>query len=116
MDLIYVETTVIGNVAGRIHSDPDVGSRQRTTRTWWNAAAAQYELVISQLVIDECSDGDPAAAQERLDVLDDLTVLAITDDARTLARVLNAEGAVPHRNRETPCTLPLRRFNAYNTW
>jgi hypothetical protein len=95
MDLIYVETTVIGNVAGRIHSNPDVASRQRTTRSWWNTAALQYELAISQLVIDECGDGDPAAAQERLDVLDGLTVLAITDDARALARVLNGEGAVP---------------------
>jgi hypothetical protein len=95
MDLIYVETTVIGNVAGRIHSNPDAASRQRTTRTWWNAAAAHYALAISQLVIDECSDGDPSAAQERLNVLNDLTVLAITDDARSLARLLNAEGAVP---------------------
>ena len=95
MDLIYVETTVIGNIAGRIRSNPDVASRQRTTRTWWNTAAPRYELVISQLVIDECGDGDPAAAQERLDVINDLTVLAITDDARALARVLNDEGAVP---------------------
>ncbi|TWU37444.1 type II toxin-antitoxin system VapC family toxin [Novipirellula artificiosorum] len=95
MDSIYVETTVIGNVAGRIHSNPDVASRQRATRSWWNIAAAQYELAISQLVIDECSDGDLAAAYERLDVLRDLTVLAITDEARALAGVLNAEGAVP---------------------
>lgn len=95
MDLIYVETTVIGNVAGRIHSNPDVASRQRATRTWWDSASSRYELAISQLVIDECGDGDPEAAQERLDVLGDLTVLAITDDARALARVLNAEGAVP---------------------
>jgi hypothetical protein len=95
MDLIYVETTVIGNVAGRIQANPDVASRQRMTRDWWNITAARYELAISQLVIDECSDGDPAAAQERLDVLDNLTVLAITDDARALARALNAEGAVP---------------------
>ena len=95
MDLIYIETTVIGNVAGRLHANPDVASRQRSTRTWWDSAGSQYELAISQLVIDECSDGDPAAAQERLGVLDGLTVLAITDDARLLARVLNAEGAVP---------------------
>lgn len=95
MDLIYIETTVIGNVAGRIHSNPDVASRQHATRSWWESASSQYELVISQLVIDECSDGDPAAAHERLDVLNDLTVLAITNDARALARVLIAEGAVP---------------------
>jgi len=95
MDLIYVETTVIGNVAGRIHSNPDVASRQRATRTWWTAVSKRFELAISQLVIDECSDGDPEAAQERLDVVSDLTVLAITDEARALARLLNAEGAVP---------------------
>jgi hypothetical protein len=95
MDLIYVETTVIGNVAGRIHSNPDVASRQRATRTWWTAASNRFELAISQLVVDECSDGDPTAAQERLDVVSDLTVLAITDEARALARLLNAEGAVP---------------------
>ncbi len=95
MDLIYVETTVIGNVAGRIQTNPDVASRQRTTRNWWNRVAAQYELAISQLVVDECSEGDPVAARERWEVLKDLTVLAITDDARTLARILTAEGAVP---------------------
>ena len=95
MDLIYVETTVIGNIAGRIQSNPDVASRQRTTRDWWKSAASQYELTISQLVIDECGDGDPLAAQERLDILDGLAVLAITDSARALARTLNTQGAVP---------------------
>ena len=95
MDLIYIETTVIGNVAGRIHANPDVASRQRATRTWWGSACSRYELAISQLVIDECSDGDPSAAQERLDVLDGLTLLAITNDARSLAQLLTDEGAVP---------------------
>lgn len=95
MDLIYVETTVVGNVAGRVHSNPDVASRQRATRSWWGSAAARYELAISQLVVDECSDGDPTAAQERLDVLRGLTILDITDEARALARTLTAEGAVP---------------------
>jgi hypothetical protein len=95
MDLIYVETTVIGNVAGRLHSNPDVASRQRTTRVWWTDASSRFKLAISQLVVDECSDGDPSAAQERLDVIKDLTILAITDDARALARLLSTEGAVP---------------------
>ena len=61
MDLIYIETTVTGNVAGRIHSSPDVASRQRTTRAWWTAASNRFELAISQLVIGERGDGDPAA-------------------------------------------------------
>jgi predicted nucleic acid-binding protein len=95
MDVIYVETTVIGNVAGRIHSNPDVSSRQRATRRWWTDVASRYRLAIPQLVISECSAGDPNAAQERLDVAKGLTILAITDDARNLARKLVHEGAVP---------------------
>ncbi len=95
MDTIYVETTVIGNIAGRIHPNPDVASRQRTTRAWWDSAATRYRLAISQLVVDECNDGDPSAAQERLDVLRDLMIITMTDDARNLARTLVTEGAVP---------------------
>ncbi|MBW3596442.1 MAG: hypothetical protein KY475_04105 [Planctomycetes bacterium] len=28
MDAVYVETTVIGNIAGRLHPDPHVAARQ----------------------------------------------------------------------------------------
>jgi len=69
MDKIYVETTVVGNVAGRIQTNPDVAARQRDTRHWWDWASKHYELVISQLVLDECQGGDPEAARERLEVV-----------------------------------------------
>ncbi len=95
MDKIYVETTVVGNVAGRIQTNPDVAARQRDTRHWWDWASKHYELVISQLVLDECQGGDPEAARERLEVVKSLTVISINDDARLLARLLGEKGAVP---------------------
>jgi hypothetical protein len=54
-----------------------------------------YDIYISQLVLDECQAGDPSAAQERINEVDGLTRLNVTDDARGLARALMAGGAFP---------------------
>lgn len=70
MDTVYLETTIVGHIAGRIHSDPFTAARQRTTRDWWQGAANTYALYVSQLVVDECSGGDPVAASERLAVIE----------------------------------------------
>ena len=48
MDLIYVETTVIGNVARRIHSNP-VRVPPTDDKILVDTAAAQYELAIRSL-------------------------------------------------------------------
>lgn len=95
MDTVYLETTVVGNIAGRIHPNPDVASRQHKTRHWWTTARTGYRILISQLVVDECRAGDPTAAQERLDEIDDLDCLDVTDEAQNVANALMAVGAIP---------------------
>ena len=95
MDIVYVETTVFGNLVGRIHPNPDIASRQRITRTWWKTAAIRYRIVTSQLTLDECGDGDPSAAIERLEFLQGIPLLDGSDDAETLADLLINHNAVP---------------------
>ena len=95
MDIVYVETTVVGNIAGRMHPNPDVASRQRITREWWTSATVRYLIVSSQLTLDECGDGDPSAAAERIQVLRDIPLLDQSDDAEMLADLLIARRAVP---------------------
>lgn len=95
MDTVYVETTVVGNCAGRMHPDPLVAARQTVTRQWWATAGSIYRLLASQLVIDECNAGDPAAAEERLAVIDGVELLATTDAVEVLADELVAQKAVP---------------------
>ncbi len=95
MDIVYVETTVVGNIAGRIHPNPDVASRQRITREWWKTATVRYRIVTSQLTLDECGDGDPTAAMERLEVLQGVSILDESDDAEILAELLIDRKAVP---------------------
>ena len=50
---------------------------------------------MSQLTIDECGDGDPDAAFDRLDVIRDIPLLDESDAAENLADLLIARLAVP---------------------
>jgi predicted nucleic acid-binding protein len=92
---VYVETTVIGHLVGRILADPIVAGRQTVTRLWWPQAQAKHRLFISSVVADECGAGDPAAAAERLTVANALQFLATTAEAHDLAARLISGHAVP---------------------
>jgi hypothetical protein len=95
MDSVYVETTIVGHIAGRVHPDPLVATRQRVTRDWWRNQAPRYEVFISQVVIEECSQGDASAAAERLEVVKDLDLLDASHEVDELADALISAKAVP---------------------
>jgi hypothetical protein len=95
MDTVYIETTVVGNAAGRLHPDPVTRVRQELTRKWWATASDAYRLVTSQITLDECGAGDPDAAAERLELLDGIELLDVTDEARSLTKSLIDGLAVP---------------------
>lgn len=92
---VYVETTVIGHLVGRIHPNPVIAGRQTVTRAWWTSAAQDYSMLVSQLVADECAAGDADAAAERLAALDGLTFVDASDESDDLSRQLMAAGAIP---------------------
>jgi predicted nucleic acid-binding protein len=95
MESVYLETTVVGTIASRDHPDPIILARQSVTRRWWGDASIRYRLYISDLVIVECSAGDPSAAAERQQVIDEIDVLSPLDDAETLVESLLNGNAVP---------------------
>src|SRR5437879_1030207 len=95
METIYLETTIVGHLVGRIRRDPLIAVRQQATRDWWRDEASKYIVLISQLVLDECSDGDPEAAAERLEVVKNLDLIEVSDEVDALAAALIAGNAVP---------------------
>ena len=56
---------------------------------------AQFELYVSEFVIDEAAAGDPGAAAKRLAALRDATLLNTTPGAVSLARELVRVGDLP---------------------
>ncbi len=89
---VYFETTVVGHIAARQQSDIIVAARQLSSCRWW-ACRDKYRIVISQVVIDECSAGGSTAATERLELLADMEVLALEGRNRTM-RVMNPAASV----------------------
>ena len=55
-------------MAARPSRDLVVSARQALSIEWWEFKRKQYEVYISELVIEEISSGDPSAAQKRLDI------------------------------------------------
>ena len=74
MDTIYIGTTIVGHLGGRILDDAIVGARQRSTRAWWTTQLSRYQCFVSLLVINECSAGNPEFAEERLRIISHLGV------------------------------------------
>ena len=92
---VYVETTFVSYLTARLSRDLIIAGHQQITHDWWDFRRGDFELCASQLVLDEASEGDPQAAQERLDILNPIMSLDTTDEALGLAQELVQAGALP---------------------
>ena len=95
MERVYIETTFVSYLTAHPSRDLIVAGHQQITHDWWDTRRGDYELCVSQLVLQEAGDGDPQAAQERLDVLTTMTMLEIKEEAVELAEQLVQAGALP---------------------
>ena len=92
---VYIETTFISYLTARPSRDVVIAGHQQITHEWWDTRGTSYELCISQLVLGESGAGDPEAAQERLELLKNMTLLETTAEALDLAKELIRAGALP---------------------
>lgn len=96
MATVYVETSIIGYLTSRSSDAVIFLARRQLTQQWWSGQRDSYDLVTSQLVIDEAAAGDAAAARERLRLLDDIPLLDVLHpDVQVLADRLIACHLLP---------------------
>lgn len=79
MAIVYLETSIFGYLTARSRDAVIFQARQELTRDWWENRRTRYELVISQLVLDEAARGDDEAAAERLRLLAGIPLLRRAD-------------------------------------
>lgn len=93
---VYVENSVISYLtARRAQKNVRVAGHQDVTRDWWANKRHSFDLYASAVVVEEAQDGNAAAAAARLQVISELTLLAVTQEARDLAAVLLRETQLP---------------------
>lgn len=95
MDTIYIETTIVGHLCGRILDDVTTAAHQRSTRAWWETRSSRYKCFVSLLVIDECGAGNADFAKERMQEISKLDLLGGSLDADELAAALLKAKAIP---------------------
>jgi predicted nucleic acid-binding protein len=88
-----METSVIGYLTGRPSRDLVTAAHQQITHDWWECRN-RFDLFVSQAVLAEAARGDRDAAARRLEVLKEVTVIPVTDEATDLAERLISEQAV----------------------
>lgn len=95
MDTVYIETSIVSYLRGRPSSHVVTAARQLITHQWWNEERANYELVVSQYVVDEASAGDDTLAAERLRALDGISLLPPDPGIPKIAREIMSRAILP---------------------
>lgn len=95
---VYIETSIPSYLTAWRSRDLVVAGNQETTREWWDRRN-DFELYISEFVLQEVSNGDPRAAAHRLKALEDIPEIEITEQVAVIAEKLLGEAALPSKAR-----------------
>ena len=95
---VYLETSIPSYLTAWRSRDLIMAANQEITKEWWENRD-QFELYISALVLQEAGAGDPDAAQKRLEQLDDIPELDITEEVEQLANILIQKVPLPAKAR-----------------
>lgn len=103
MATIYLESSIPSYLAARPSRDPTTAANQQLTHEWWQTAPAEFEIFVSEAVVNEIARGNPAMAARRLNFVDGLPILPATDDVRALNRIYRKSlGLVGRARRDVP--------------
>ncbi len=92
---VYLETSLISYLVARKSADGTIRANQESTMYWWTTERKNFDLFISQLIVNEASKGNPAEAKKRIHIVEQLPILSITGKAEEVARELILGGAFP---------------------
>jgi hypothetical protein len=101
---VYLESSYISHLVGRISNDVKVAANQQLAREWWNFRRNEFRLFISDFVLDEIKEGDQTMAAERLALVKNVPLLATNEAVKDLGEKLT-------RGVPMPSNAPLDAFH-----
>ncbi len=97
---VYIETTIPSYLTAWSSPQLLMAANQHVTRAWWDNERHKFDLYISEIVLYEANCGDANAVSRRLEVLNGLSELAITQEVESLAGILIAENVLPEKSND----------------
>jgi hypothetical protein len=96
---VYLETSFISYLVGRLSTDLVTLQRQLSSHRWWQTQRTEFGLFASQAVYRECIRGDADLVQERLIVLQEVELLPLTSEIlETAERLMTPAGPLSKKS------------------
>jgi predicted nucleic acid-binding protein len=92
---VYIETSIFGHLTARPTDNLIVAANIKITQDWWNEHSSSFTLYASEIVEDEAAKGDPIIAAQRLNLLQSLMLLELTEDAFELSQAFLTQSNLP---------------------
>lgn len=97
-ETIYIETSIFGYLTARSTKNLILAANIEVTRDWWANYSGFLELYASQFVVDEAALGDEEIANQRLSLLQGITLLEPNEAAEQLATQFLRKSNLPQNS------------------
>ncbi len=82
---VYIETTILSYLAARPSRDIIVQAHQQITWDWWEYQRGNYNLYISEIVLQEIIRGDIEVAKRRESFISNISILDMSEAVQELS-------------------------------
>jgi hypothetical protein len=94
---LYIESTIPSYLVAVPSRDLLIAAHQQVTAEWWETRRVEFDLCVSQFILDEIGRGDAEVAKKRVDAVKGIPLLDITDDVLALAESLLSLRIIPRK-------------------
>jgi predicted nucleic acid-binding protein len=94
-ETVYIETSIFGYLTVRTTESLIIAANIKITQDWWNIRRSSFVLYASEIVEDEATKGDAEMANQRLNFLQSLIFLDLTEEAVELAQEFLKQSNLP---------------------
>ena len=95
IESLYLDTSIIGYLTIRPSTNLITASNSVITQNWWDTRRQNFTLYISEVVLEELARGDQEIATKRLDIINELPLLALNEEVEELAQQFLIKSNLP---------------------
>ncbi len=95
IESLYLDTSIIGYLTIRPSTNLITASNSVITQNWWDTRRQNFTLYISEVVLEELARGDQEIATKRLDLINELPLLALNEAVEELAQQFLIKSNLP---------------------
>jgi predicted nucleic acid-binding protein len=94
-ETVYIETSILGYLTARSTDNLILAANMKITQDWWFNRSSLFDLYISEIVLEEITQGDTQIAQKRLNAVQNIPLLSVDEKALSLAEQFLLKSNLP---------------------